>query len=128
MNEQTAKLIEQLSQKLGTTTEYLWAVLLKQAQIQAMVTLFQFLLIAIFGYVLLKIHKSLSVKKDYNGYNGYNETGYSHYEEKVGIPMVIGVIIFVILAICAFFCIEDVFNGFLNPEYWALSKALSVVK
>lgn len=125
MNEQTAKLIEQLAQKLGTTTEYLWSVLLKQAQIQAMVTLFQFLLIAIFGYVLLKIHKSLSVKKDYNG---YNETGYSHYEEKVGIPMVVGVVIFAFLAICAFFCIEDVFNGFFNPEYWALSKVLSAVK
>lgn len=115
MNEQTAKLIEQLAQKLGTTTEYLWAVLLKQAQIQAMVMLFQFLLIAIFGYVLLKIHKRLSVTKDYE-------------EENVVIPMAIGLIIFAFLAIYAFFCIEDIFNGFFNPEYWALSKVLSAVK
>lgn len=39
MEEKTIKLIEQLAQKLGTTTEYLWAVLLKQAPIDATVVL-----------------------------------------------------------------------------------------
>jgi hypothetical protein len=125
MNEQTSKLIEQLANKLGTTTEYLWGVLLKQAQIQSVITLLQFLIIGLFGYVLYRIHKSLSIKKEYDG---YKETGYSHYEEKVGIPMVIGVVIFSFLSICAFFCIEDVFNGFFNPEYWALQKVLRAVK
>lgn len=125
MNEQTSKLIEQLAQKLGTTTEYLWSVLLKQAPIQASVTLFQFLLIGLFGYVIYRAHKSLSVKKDYDG---YSETGYSHYGERAGIPMTIALVIFCVLSICAFFCIEDVFNGFFNPEYWALEKVLRSVK
>lgn len=124
MNEQTTKLIEQLAQKLGTTTEYLWSVLLKQAQIQSMVTLFQFLLIAILGYVLFKIHKSLSIVKDYDG---HHETGYSHYEDSNTIMIIAGAI-FAILVLLAFFCIGDVFNGFFNPEYWALSKVLSVIK
>lgn len=125
MNENTAKLIEQLAQKLGTTSEYLWKVLLKQAPIDATINLIQITLIVLFGWMLYKIHRKLMVKKDYDG---YNETGYSHYEELAGIPMVIGGIVFAIMFICAFCCIGDVVNGYFNPEYWALNKVMSSLK
>ena len=84
MNENTSKLIEQLAQQLGTTSKYLWSVLLKQAPISATVNLIQIILILLFGLFLYKTHKWLIAKKDYNG---YNETGYSHYEEMAYIPM-----------------------------------------
>lgn len=44
MNEQTVKLVEQLAQKLGTTTEYLWNVLIKQAPISAAIDMIYCLL------------------------------------------------------------------------------------
>ena len=53
---------------------------------------------------------------------------YSKYEEMVIIPMLIGLVIFALLFIAAFFCIGDVVNGYFNPEYWALNKILSSVK
>ena len=117
MNEQTTKLLEQLAQKLGTTTEYLWAILIKQAPIDSAVTLFQFLIIALYGYILFRLNKWFFLKKIYE-----------RYEEFVGIPMLFGLIVFLILAICAFFSISDVFYGFLNPEYWALKKVFSLIK
>ena len=77
MNEQTTKLIEQLAQKLGTTTEYLWSVLLKQAPIDATVTLFQTLCVMLFGLALWKIHKHLLKKESEDK---YSKTGYEKYE------------------------------------------------
>jgi len=124
MNENTAKLLEQLAQKLGTTSEYLWKVLLKQAPIDATVNLIQITLIMLFGLMLYKIHRKL-MKKDEGE---YGETGYSKYEEMATIPMIIGGIVFVIIFICAFFCMGDVVNGYFNPEYWALNKVLSSLK
>ena len=38
MNEATAKLIEELAAKLGTTAEHLWGVLVRQAPISATVS------------------------------------------------------------------------------------------
>lgn len=59
MNEQTAKLLEQLASKLGTTSEYLWNILLKQAPIDATVTLLQTLFLFFVGWGLWKVHKKL---------------------------------------------------------------------
>lgn len=125
MNEETTQLIQQLADKLGTTSEYLWGTLIRQAKIDSIVTLFQFLLIGIFGYVIFRIHKSLSIKKDYDG---YSETGYQHYQETASIFMIISVCLFVMLLIASFFSIPDLVSGFLNPEYWALKEILKSIK
>lgn len=124
MKEETTKLIEQMAQQLGTTTEYLWSVLIKQAPIDSAVTLFQFILIGIFGYMLLRVHKKLSLTKEYDG---YTRTGYSHYEELASIPMFFAMIIFAIVLLCAFFAIPEVVYGFFNPEYWALKQVIKLI-
>lgn len=121
MNEQTTRLIEQLAQKLGTTAEYLWAVLLKQAPISAATDLFYLLMSIIGGIILIKIHKSLCKKK--------GEYDTSIYEEHDGwlVPvMIISVIIWAVLFIASISSIGGIVNGFFNPEYWALNKVLSL--
>lgn len=40
MNEQTLKILSDLSNKMGTTTEYLWTILLKQGPISGIIDLF----------------------------------------------------------------------------------------
>lgn len=124
MNDNTTKLIEQLAQKMGTTTEYLWGVLLRQAPVNATVTLIQFIFIALFGIFLYKAHIRLS-KKDVN--EKWGETGYEKYEAGASIPMVILTIIFIVLSIGCFFCIEDIISGYFNPEYWALKQILDTI-
>jgi len=124
MNDLT-KLLEQLSQKLGTTTEYLWGVLIKQAHISATINLLQTIAVFVFGYGLYKIHRKL-LKPESN--DRHAETGYSKYQEGAAIPMIIAGIIFTIMAIACFCCLEDIFNGYFNPEYWALDKILDKIK
>jgi len=122
MNEQTTKLVEQLAIKLGTTADYLWSVLLKQAQISALTDLIYFILISIGGIILFKAHKSFSKKGEGIYTNKYDKSEY------FGIVMVIITTIWVILFFIAFFSLGNVINGFFNPEYWALNEILSNLK
>lgn len=117
MNEEVIKLIEQLAQKLGTTSEYLWSVLLTQAQISAIMSLSYVIFCIISGLILLKFHLNYS-KIDDDGYSKYDD--YKH----VQIIMIISSLIWVTLFILAIFNIENIITGFINPEYWALSEIL----
>ena len=119
MNEQTTKLIEQLAQKLGTTAEYLWTVLLKQAPISAATDALYFILVIIAGIGLWKLHRYLSKER-----GEYEHSIYYDQEETVIIPMVIIAIIWGICFIACFFSIGNIINGFFNPEYWALKEVL----
>lgn len=118
MDNNTAKLVEQLAQKLGTTTEYLWAVLLKQAPINATVNLVQIGLIVLFGWMLYRWHIKL----------GLNDDEYADGSGLNSLWMTIGLVVFIILSFCSFFSIENVINGYFDPEYWALKKVLSILK
>ena len=117
MNEQTSKLVEQLAQKLGTTSEYLWGILLKQAPISATIDLIYCILVFLMGVLLYRLHIHFSKSGIYEDSDG-------------GIPaaMLIGSIIWSIIAIVCFFCIGGIVTGFVNPEYWALDKILSALK
>jgi ABC-type multidrug transport system permease subunit len=122
MNEQTTKLIEQLAQKLGTTAEYLWTVLIKQAPISAATDALYFILVIIGGIILYRVHKYLGKETDGNNSIYYDQ------EENVIIPMGIAAIIWAICFIACFFSIGNIINGFFNPEYWALKEVLGSCK
>ena len=125
MNDNNStKLIEQLAAKFGTTTEYLWGVLLRQAPIDSTINLIQIALVMLFGWFLYKTHKRL-MKKDGDG--NYARNSYEKYEMGATLPMVIGAIVFAILIFVSFLCIPDIINGYFNPEYWALNKILSTL-
>lgn len=127
MNDQQTKLIEQLAQKLGTTTEYLWGVLVRQAFIDSIGSLFQMAIIVLYGIILYRLHKRFIKEEKIEGsYNAFQNT-YYRYESTIYI-MFLGLVIFIILAFIAFFAIGDVINGFINPEYWALEKVLRIIK
>lgn len=119
MNEQTTKLIEQLAQKLGTTTEYLWTILLKQAHISASITLVYLVLIIIFGIILYKLHKYF-LEKD--------EHGDTRYENGADLFMIILLTFYLIMFIVCLICIPNIINGFFNPEYWALNEILNTLQ
>jgi len=120
--ENLTALLENLAKKLGTTTEYLWGILIKQASISATTNLIYFVLLILSGVTLYKIYKRL-MKKDEDGNDIYCDL-----EERAIIPMIIAVIIWSIIFIIYFFELEDVINGFLNPEYWALSEVSRLFK
>ena len=54
MNENTARLLDNLATKLGTTSEYLWSVLLKQAPISGWIAVVE-IVIFVVGIVAIAI-------------------------------------------------------------------------
>lgn len=125
MNENTAKLLEQLANKMGTTSEYLWKILLRQAPIDATITLIQYMVLIIVGIVIYKVHQRLSkpIKtSEYSTYNSYDES------DAYGIMMIFGSFGYLIIVVVAFFSIGSVINGYFNPEYWALDQLLSAIR
>ena len=116
-------LLEKLASELGTNTKYLWSVLIKQAPIEATITLIQTLLILLFGYVLFRLHKKFLRDIPDKQHSYYDE-----YDVALTIPMGLGCALFLILLIVAFFCLKSMITGYLNPEYWALHKVLQTIK
>lgn len=125
MNEQTSKLIEQLAQKLGTTSKYLWNILLHQAPISATSTLVLYAITIIIGIIAFKIHKKLlaPIPND-----TYNDNLYEKYEIGAVLPMVLVALIIVIMTICCLIDFDNIVTGYFNPEYWALNKVLDTLK
>ena len=126
MNEQTTKLIEQLAQKLGTTAEYLWSVLLRQAPIDATIQLVQTIIVLLFGFVWWRIHKHFS--KNVKSEHGYMESGYERHEEIAVVPMMIAGVVFAVALLICFANFDNIINGYFNPEYWALESILRRVE
>ena len=124
MNEQTTKLIEQLAQKLGTTSEHLWQVTVNQAQIMAITNLVYFITVILSGWVLYKYHCKFS--KEFKNDSGYITCLYEQSDVKVGVMLALG-FIWCVLFIVSFFTIGSIISGFLNPEYWALNKIMSIL-
>lgn len=124
MNEQTIQLLEKLAAKLGTTSEYLWSILIKQAPVDATINLIQLIIVGVFGYVIFRIHKKLlsNIKSE------TNYTYYDEYEASVGIPMMIVFVAWLILAVACLCSIGYIINGYFNPEYWALDNILNSLK
>lgn len=121
MNNEVSKLLEQLAQKMGTTVEYLWQILIYQAHIQAITVVIQIVIIMIASYLLVKLHIRFSKEPE------DDHSIYYKYQESATVPMVLSALIMGVLIIIAFFCISDVINGFFNPQYWALQKVLNTV-
>jgi hypothetical protein len=123
MNQQLSALLEKLATKLGTTTEYLWHVLLKQARISATITLFYFIASLIIGVIIYKLHRRFMTtpEKPHS-----NNLYYEH--EELGAIMVVVAAIWGICFIWIISSLSNIFNGYFNPEYWALNEIFSSIK
>jgi hypothetical protein len=108
--KELAVLLEQLAAKLGTTTEKLWGVLIKQATISGTVSLIESII-----FVLALIWGFRFVQK---------QTQSEWQEEGKAIAWIVFTVISTISVIIIFCEIENTINAFLNPEYWALTRIL----
>lgn len=122
MNETTEKLVRELAEKLGTTTEHLWGVLLKQAPISAASdTIIMLIMLAILwgGYRLVREKTKVPPKTEENRYPDAEW----ECEEAFAAWGVLGLyaIITLIVTCCT---ISSVVTATMNPEYWALKQLL----
>lgn len=117
--EQIAPLLEKLAEQLGTTSEYLWAVLLRQAPVNVLVFLIHVLLF--FVLTVAWIHISKPLAKTVAGQDWINEA-----PSAAGLTVGWGTI--ALLWIWALASFENAIVAALNPEYWALQQVLDVIK
>lgn len=116
--EQATKLLEQLAVKLGTTVEYLWAVLVKQAYVNAITNLiFAGIAALVILIGLAFIPKIMKLDSTDGGYDISSRT--------------LGWIIYLIITgaclITVIACTIPAITELANPEYWALKEVLSAL-
>lgn len=111
MNEQTIKLIQQIADKLGTTAEHLWSVLIRQAPIYSITGLMEDVAFFLLCFFMWKWISKIQ---------------FDNWDSDFGK----GAVYAVALVISAFFFFAIGSNlslemaGFFNPEYWALKQVM----
>ena len=116
MNEATAKLIEELAAKLGTTAEHLWGVLVRQAPISATVRAALTLawVVALVCGWRFAVRSMKLANKD------------SIMHDEVVRACVIVTLILASIATAVAITIGSVgcVSAFANPEFWALEQVM----
>ena len=108
MEEKTVLLIAKLAEKLGTTSEYLWDVLISQASISATISLIQIIFVYVVGFIIYRVHIGFMKKPPDDE---YNDTYYEKYGVDLNTPMCILTLIwFIVFVVCTIACITDIIN------------------
>lgn len=138
MNEQTEKLLRELAEKLGTTTEHLWGVLVKQCMVEAVSTTVLFVFFVVVAIVLMRtaiVNTRQIPITDSEGkqvLNRWNEPQMaSKWDKDDALPIACWIVSSVI-ALFSFGLMIDmsqcVIQAIWNPEYWALKQILGAMK
>lgn len=107
--------LKTLADKLGTTTEYLWNALLRQAPISATTDIIQTLILAVATYGLYRIHCRFKKNNEYDDFEAWP-----------AVPMIFAAGIFTLLWVVVLVSgVPNIINGYFNPEYWALHEIMS---
>lgn len=118
MNETTEKLIRELADKLGTTTEHLWGVLVRQAAIEAYSSIAILVILGVMAGVCFGV-AALTWK---NLIKAPNDESY--------IPLIfisVGVVTLVGFAMSLLANFSTILSCLFNPEYWALQQILKAL-
>lgn len=126
MSDQAINKLSELAAKLGTTAEYLWAVLVRQAGISAIIDIM--ILLAITAamslfYRRIKINSLVPAKTEQNEYPRANWDSDQRLVMRVVFGCLLGVCV-----VTALLSLTNIFTALLNPEYWALKQILDASK
>ena len=112
-------MLKELAAKLGTTVEYLWSALLKQATIEAISKTIGLMVGSILVLTILYIFLRNRTK--------WKEAG---KDSDIDAPLILGVVLVVgsiVLLIAFFNCLPIILTGFFNPDYWALKEVTDLL-
>lgn len=135
MQEKALEMLQAFAEKLNTTAEYLWQVMVRQALVAGVTDL---VIVAVWIAVAVatwKVHKHLSKpfdKPEDGGYSWEKGTITCLYFRNDSGPL-IAMCVFAVVLLGAGVgvlvgVVPDMITAFLNPEYWALKEILRVVK
>lgn len=122
MEKETVKLLEQLAAKLGITTEYLWAALIKQAPIDSLSYLVGCSLTI--GFCLWSLKAFILRFKELLKKETLSDVDSGVYVAWFFVtifPLAIAIVILL-------GNFGTILSGFFNPKYWALIEVLRYIK
>jgi hypothetical protein len=122
MTDNTLAHLAALADKLGTTAEYLWAVLIKQAPIHGTMTIITIVALTI-GFVLL----ARLVMRKTRRPEATEDNPYPHAEwaDEFGVIAWFLLVFFGSLTVMAWAIeLPAAITALIHPEYWALSQIL----
>gem|GEM_PF-1919421 len=134
-NEEMVALLRDMATELGTTTEYLFDVTVRQAHVAATKSMINIVVVLVIGVMLIFLTAFFVRKfqKDIQDYADRHQDGKLDGEDRRSISnsklfkwllsLVIGFISFSI----AINELGTVIDGFVNPEYWALNDILDAI-
>lgn len=105
MKEDAMIFLRELADELGTTTEYLWSVLVNQGPISGVVSIITFLMLLITSVALMFL-----AKKEI-------ESGHEGWAVLSSLTAIVSVLVTLIYGVTA---LKTGVYGLVNPEYWAL--------
>jgi hypothetical protein len=120
MNERTEILIRELSEKLGTTAEHLWGVLIQQAYITATIDM-----IFMAAWIFAVVRGFLFVRSKTTAAKPTEEERYPRAEwegDDQAIAWAVWVVTAVVAAIIIGSSLSESISALVNPEYWALKQ------
>lgn len=125
MNEQSLAVLKQLADKLGTTIEYLWGALLKQAPIHATIDLIGVLVVLCAATVWTLVVRNKTKERPHPRYPDDRDrtiTEWSHEGAVIGWAG--AVVMWLLLFGVVMENLPMILAGYFNPEYWALMQVV----
>lgn len=122
MNENVMQVLRVLAEKFGTTTEFLWGVMVKQAYVTGISQILTFVIAGLFVFGWNRYVWSLQLPEDPKDDRGGDKA--------FGIMMVrlfgvCGAALWVMLLLCG---LGEVTTALVNPEFWAIKQVLGGLK
>jgi hypothetical protein len=123
--EKIAELLEKLAVKFGTTVEHLWEVMLRQAPISGVVDLGIDVILITFSILAFKFIRGKTATHEF-GEEGWTRIE-AEWEDEAAFWAWSGFIMMcIIISVVTLGSITSIVAAFFNPEYWALTKILSL--
>lgn len=124
MNDETAKLIQQLADKLGTTAEHLWGVLVRQAPLAATWGIFELFIDGAIAALFWVIARKLVIRAAKMDDDGSDELALFACYASAFVCGVIALVFTVGFMLGDLGGFATTLAGFFNPEYWAFKQVV----
>lgn len=110
------EILRVLAEKFGTTTEFLWSIMVRQAYVTGITQIIGFILAGIFVFAWNRYVWSLNLPKEPEEDRGGDKT--------FGIMMgrlfgAVGACMWAMIFLCG---LTEITTALINPEYWALKQ------
>jgi hypothetical protein len=126
VDDKTLMALTDLAAKLGTTAEYLWAAMLRQAPISGAIDLALMAALVVASVVWSRV--VLRKTKTPQGAPAAGEyRNYAEWNDEVAVgAWASAIVLVVVTAVVVITNLPASVSAFLNPEYWALSQLLKL--